>query len=338
MSSPAGILEYWDKEDSPLQQSLSRLQELLPEHTVAIEPEWTLLANELAPHYYPDGAGLVATVAGCVRAWAAAVADLLADPARGEWADTVRIRAPVRMRVFVDVSEAAEASVSVSWSERRRGFVLRLPKGQVSRPEELPPLFREQLLGCFDVVGEKVPHDRVAVGGAADDWEGVEVDPETGRPEMLESPPGRKAPPPPPPSRAKPRFMPDVASLPRPDRLFLHPPYHLTLVAGQQTIELQGSHSPTLEFIAAYLNRWCRANHADTRTPPAVQVTLHQSAFGLGEMFDRLTLSTAQTRYTDQFTVTAPMIVSLIEGTLGYDLISTHGRWVFRRDANFETL
>jgi hypothetical protein len=67
-------------------------------------------------------------------------------------------------------------------------------------------------------------------------------------------------------------------------------------------------------------------------------VTLHQSAFGLGEVFDRLTLSTEETRYTNQFTVTSPMIVSLIEGVLGYELISTHGAWNFRRDAEFKKL
>jgi hypothetical protein len=67
-------------------------------------------------------------------------------------------------------------------------------------------------------------------------------------------------------------------------------------------------------------------------------VKLYQSAFGLGEMFDRLTLSTEETRYTTQFTVTSPMIVSLIEGVLGYELISTDGSWKFRRDVEFRTL
>lgn len=72
--------------------------------------------------------------------------------------------------------------------------------------------------------------------------------------------------------------------------------------------------------------------------PPGVQINLHQSAFGLGEVFDRLTLSTEETKYTNQFTVTAPMVVSLIEGILGYKLISTDGRWNFRRDTAFKTL
>jgi hypothetical protein len=54
-------------------------------------------------------------------------------------------------------------------------------------------------------------------------------------------------------------------------------------------------------------------------------------------MFDRLVFS-EETRYTTQFTVTSPMIVSLIEGVLGYELISTDGSWKFRRDVEFRTL
>ncbi len=65
-------------------------------------------------------------------------------------------------------------------------------------------------------------------------------------------------------------------------------------------------------------------------------MTLHQSPFGLGEMFDRLTLNT-ETSYSNRFTVTSPMIVALIEGLLGYELISRDG-WHFRRDTAFKTL
>ena len=72
--------------------------------------------------------------------------------------------------------------------------------------------------------------------------------------------------------------------------------------------------------------------------PPAVQIKLHQSAFGLGELFDRLTLSTEETKYTNQFTLTSPMVVSLIEGALGYKLVSTDSGWNFRRDTEFRAL
>lgn len=54
-------------------------------------------------------------------------------------------------------------------------------------------------------------------------------------------------------------------------------------------------------------------------------------------MFDRLILSTKETRYTNQFQVTTPMVIALVEGVLGYELVSTQGGWNFRRDTEFKT-
>lgn len=53
-------------------------------------------------------------------------------------------------------------------------------------------------------------------------------------------------------------------------------------------------------------------------------------------MFDRLTLNT-ETSYGNRFTVTSPTIVALVEGLLGYELISRDG-WHFRRDTAFKSL
>jgi hypothetical protein len=74
--------------------------------------------------------------------------------------------------------------------------------------------------------------------------------------------------------------------------------------------------------------------HADAiLQPPAVDIRLQQSAFGLSEMFDRLELSTKEIRYVTQFHVTTPMILALIEGVLGYTLLSGEGgTWTFRRE------
>ena len=67
-----------------------------------------------------------------------------------------------------------------------------------------------------------------------------------------------------------------------------------------------------------------------------MQVTLSQSAFGLGEMFDRLSVTTKDTRYTAQFQVTTPMILAFVEGVLGYELISDRGGWNFKREAEYK--
>ena len=65
--------------------------------------------------------------------------------------------------------------------------------------------------------------------------------------------------------------------------------------------------------------------------PPAVEVELHQSSFGFGLMYDRLTL-TAKDR-SPQFLVSPMIVLPFVEGVLGYKSVSVNGSsWVFRRD------
>jgi hypothetical protein len=183
--------------------------------------------------------------------------ELLEDSAHEAWTDKVLEKVPVRMQVFVEVASSDKASTA--WSEKRGGFVVSLPKKQVYQPAELFPVFRGDLLACFDERKKPQLPVKKAAGGA-DDWEDVEVSAAPGKAAVVEAPLALRPSP-----RAKVEFLPDVASLPRPDQLLLQPPYHLSLINGHQQIELQCSHSPSLQLLADYLKRWCRVNHADTR-------------------------------------------------------------------------
>lgn len=331
------IRDVWNKQDGGLQTTLKSLQELLG-HEIVLEPEWQLLLAALE-EYYPDKGNFVTTIAGCVEAWAKSMIELLEDSAHEGWTDTVLEKSKFgRLRLFLEVS--ASESASTSWSGQRSGFIITLPKKKVYQPAELFPVFRGKLLTCFET--PKKPQLPVHQGGAPDEWADVEVDTTTGKPEVVEktksTPVSSRSAVPASTAQYTAEYLPNALSLPRPDELFLRPPYHLTLFSGPSEIEIQCSHSPSLKVLSEYLQRWCRVNHHDTTEPPAVQITLGQSAFGLGEMFDRLTLSTNTTRYTNQFRVTTPMVVALIEGVLGYQLVSTHGNWSFRRDIEFKTL
>lgn len=66
-------------------------------------------------------------------------------------------------------------------------------------------------------------------------------------------------------------------------------------------------------------------------------MTLHQSAFGLGIMYDRLTLS-SEGRYAVQ-AVSPTIVLALVEGVLGYRGVSQQqdgaSSWAFRRDVEF---
>ncbi|KAK4454525.1 hypothetical protein QBC34DRAFT_134918 [Podospora aff. communis PSN243] len=324
------IRDIWNKGDGGLQTALKTLQDLLG-HEVVIEPEWQLLLAALE-EFYPDKTNFVNILAGCVEAWAKSMTELLEDSAHEDWTETVLEKSKYgKLRLFLEVS--ASDVGSTSWSEQRSGFVITLPKKKIFQPAELFPVFRGKLLACFE--SPKKAELPIRQGGAGDEWADVELDTTTGKPEVVEKPRAQ------PTSRSTTtvEFLPNVQSLPRPDELFLRPPYHLTVLPGHNEIEIQCSHSPTLKVLSEYLKRWCRINHHDTTEPAAVQITLCQSAFGLGELFDRLLLSTKETRYTNQFRVTTPMIVALIEGVLGYELVSSQqGTWTFRRDAEFKTL
>lgn len=267
-------------------------------------------------------------MAGCVQAWMKSMLELLDDSAHEDWAEAVLDKTKVgRLWLFLEVSGSDKASTS--WSAQRNGFTIGLPKKQIFQPAELFPVFRGELLTSFEPEKKRPEKSQLPIiQPTADEW----MDAVTGRPaDAVENPKSAA-------SRPSVEYLPNALSLPRPDELFLKPPYHLTMVSGHSEIEIQGSHSPSLKVLADYFQRWCRINHHDTTEPACVQVVLHQSAFGLGEMFDRLTLSTKETRYSNQFQVTSPMVVAMIEGVLGYELVSTYGSWTFRRDAEFKTM
>lgn len=321
LKAQIGIRDVWKKEDGALQTAIRKLEEILG-HEVDAEPEWHLLIAEL-DSYYPDKLDLVASVTGCVLVWVKSMIELLDDSEHEAWGEQLLEKVPSRLRIFIAVADSDKAATL--WSEQRRGFVVSLPKKQAFQlqPTELFPIFRGNLLTCFDTDKKQTElpvRDAQAITTPGDDWAEVEVNVDASKP------------------RAKVEFLPDAASLPRPDQLFLRPPYYLTMTASTKRIELHCSHSPTLQFLSEYLQRWCRVNRHDTTNPPAVQIMLHQSAFGLGEMFNSLVLSTEHTRYTNEFQVTAPMVAALIEGVLGYELLPALGGWSFRRDVEFKTL
>ncbi|KAH8883562.1 hypothetical protein GQ53DRAFT_882329, partial [Thozetella sp. PMI_491] len=328
-----GIRDHWSKEDGPLRTAIKGLNDLVG-YGVTAEPEWQLLLTELG-EFYDDKTVFVSVVAGCVQAWVKSAKELLDDEANEEWTEKFldKVKSCHTIRLYLEVGVGHQGSTY--WAESRQAFVISLPRKQIFQPAELFPTFRGNLLACFD---EK--DATVSKPPAADDWADVEMDSATGRAAVVERPaPARGSSGPAGMVSLASDFLPTVSALPRPDVLLLRPPYHLQMHVGGNEVEIQCSHSPTLQLLSDYLKKWCRVNHNDTRAPPAVDVKLHQSAFGLTEMFDRLELSTKENRFIAQFHITSPMIVALIEGVLGYKLISTYaGTWNFRREVEFKSL
>ncbi|KAG5995908.1 hypothetical protein E4U54_002708 [Claviceps lovelessii] len=130
-----------------------------------------------------------------------------------------------------------------------------------------------------------------------------------------------------------PHPLPDVNLVPRPEELLLQPPYHLH-ITHHASIQIQGSHGPSLAFLDEYFRKWCRTNHRRTDRPPLVNVSLSQSPFGLGPLHDILTLEHHPSHTTGPSSLLAvPIVLHLVESVLGYSLVYSDAKnWQYRRD------
>ncbi|SPO07089.1 uncharacterized protein DNG_09783 [Cephalotrichum gorgonifer] len=308
------LRDSWEPATSPLQQALSALRLVLG-YEIVLNPEWPLLLAALDSHYV-DKHDLVTAVAGCVLAWSTAFKELLEDEGVEAWTDEVLEllkNGGGKLRVNLEVSKTE--NTTASWNAELAAFSIALPNLQVTRPLELIPTFKSQLLSLFN--------DKSAPEG----WDDVKIDAIPAAPTKSTS------------EVRTVEYMPDVNTLPRPDDLLLKPPYHaLVWLRGGRDVEVQANHSPTLQLIADYLRKWCRTNHQVTTKSPMVKVTLYPSAFGLGALHDRLVFG-PDDRYRGDNTVSPTIVLSLLEGVLGYEQVYCDSTsWSYRRDRPFKKL
>ncbi|KAL0939502.1 uncharacterized protein CTRU02_206112 [Colletotrichum truncatum] len=324
----AAIRDHWTNEESPLRKAIKDLKEVLG-LDIDVEPDWQLLLAELDAEY-PDKGDLAAAVAGTVETWFKATTELLNDDKNEAWTEELleKLQSTYsRLRLFIEVSRDDQASTV--WSEERGGFIISLPKRQLTIPTELFPLFSGEIKDCFS--DKQLPPYSMSPG---DEWADVGLDVRTSNLSLAAD---RRGPLASPTTRA-PDFIPRVDALPRPDDLLNKPPYHLFIYArSAHEIEIQGSHSGTLKFLSDYFKKWRRANHQLSSKPPAVEVRLHQCAFGLGAIIDRLVLVSENRGGT--FSVTPPIVLSLVEGVLGYKQVYSDAHsWTYRRDTELRTM
>ncbi|KAI1148178.1 hypothetical protein F4825DRAFT_454750 [Nemania diffusa] len=334
-----GVRDSWENTDAPVQKAIRALKDVVGIRVTA-NPEWPLLHTELGA-FYPDKALLVPSVAAAVEACCTVLSALADDDANAEWADELLERTESHMRILVEVSNSRE--LDISWSAQQRGIIIALPKSAVPSQSYMRSFFAGSLLKLFSSNATLSPSSltsRAAEPAAVDDWADIAVDNRTGTAGVVEIPQRHPATS----STLEPAeaavsdVIPDVETVPRPDDLLLRPPYHLTVYGGGKAfMEVQCSHSATLQFLSDYLVKWSRTNHNNTNRPPCTEVKLHASAFGLGIVYDRLTISSETTRYMAQ-TVSPTILLALVEGVLGYRQTSQDGSsWTFRRDVEFRS-
>ncbi|KAJ3939362.1 uncharacterized protein N0V96_010810 [Colletotrichum fioriniae] len=241
------------------------------------------------------------------------------------------------------------------WSDDQGGFLITLPKLRLVTPMDLHPLFKSEIKDCFADHHKQLPPYSAS---PTEDWADLEMDARLNRLSIggtghlrqrasISSTASRGP---------QADFMPKADALPRPDELLQKAPYHLIVYSrGAHEIEIQGSHSATLRFLADYFKKWRRTNNqisSKVRTsletlshkrmklrlltnetqPPAVEVKLHQCAFGMGASIDRLVL-VSEHKYGGAFILTPTIILSLVEGVLGYKPVYSDAHsWTYRRD------
>ena len=164
-----------------------------------------------------------------------------------------------------------EDTPSTNWSANTIGYDLCIPNSEpIISPANHYARFKSQIFSAFE---EQPSLDQItesqtiaATTATVDDWTDVVVAPVSNRsaPPPAQTPATRKS------SgnaQLKPQIdiLADATTLPRPDELLLQPPYHLSVTARSRTeVEIQCSHSPTLEFLSTYLKKWCRTNMQNT--------------------------------------------------------------------------
>jgi hypothetical protein len=130
--------------------------------------------------------------------------------------------------------------------------VVFIPKVQVYQPAQFAQVFKEQLLECFD---EKKPQQSESLpihSTTGDEWADVGVDeaPERSTKTVESTTLASIV-----------EFLPDPNNLPKPGTLLLKPPYHLIINSySSNKLEIQCSHSATLDVLNQYLKRWCKIN------------------------------------------------------------------------------
>jgi hypothetical protein len=317
-----GIRDSWDQDNSPVRTAMAKLKDLFGIEVV-VEPQWQLLLAELDKSY-PDKSIFVPAVAECVASWCEVLHTLASDDAKGEWLDSVLDRVKTRMVVFLEVCDGGLPTTF--WSSGRNGFIIALPKAPLPPVSETRSIFHGALLDCFNPRPAAAAPEETRPGSASG-WTDVVVDTPSERPALAISSSLATS------ATRQVQTMPTIATIPRPDELLLRPPYHLRVSSGgTDYVEVQCSHSPSLQLLAEYVKKWCKLNFQDSRKPPCIKTTLHASSLGPNLIYERLTLE-AESRFPPS-SISPMVVLHFVESVLGYKSVHVGGSfWLYRRDS-----
>ncbi|XWX01172.1 hypothetical protein V2A60_009198 [Cordyceps javanica] len=318
LKARVAVRDLWESDGSDAQKALRSIQETVG-WSVRCNPDFSVLWEGLQAAY-EDAGQFVTVVAALVRIWCQELDNLLSDAANEEWAEkfleVIGESGGKTITLLVNIGKPGVAGTT--WNSSSSTFTLALPSTRVTFAPDHAAELRAGIFGAFEA--EETPP-------APEDWADL-GDPKVASPARAGESSSVVVVPV---AARSPAFLPTLNDVPRPDVLQLQPPYRLIVHDRGSYIEVQCSHSPTLELLAGYLEKWCRAIPGRSDRPPLINVRLNKSAFGLGVVYDAVTIAPYDSR---EPTLLSPVLVlNLVENILGYKLVQEYAQsWRFIRE------
>ncbi|TAQ88744.1 hypothetical protein B7494_g2926 [Chlorociboria aeruginascens] len=310
------IRDNWDSPSCAIQISIKNLSQLLG-LPVSINIDWPMVWYALEKSY-PDVETVLPSITRTVQSSLETIQGFLEQDGMETWSDNfLDVMASHGHMLKLGIQTCKGDRALFSWSEAAETFLLLLPEN-ASPHQPQTAAIHESLRNLFYPT-KKTPASLTVV----DDFEHIAT-PKPAKP----------------PLHSTPISMPLLEQIPRPEDLFVsQPPYHLIVVTSAQNITIQASHQPSLELISAYFKKWSRRLKGDSRDLPIAKITLGESHFGHGILFDFLSVELCGPGRTGGLNVNVVPFLAFIENVLGYTNTSrdgsSYGQWYFRRESAY---
>ncbi|RFU26759.1 hypothetical protein B7463_g9579, partial [Scytalidium lignicola] len=299
---------------------------------------WTSLSE-----FCPDQATFVPIVVQMVTAWIDAFEGWLDEDKREEQVERYleALKVSRGLKLILEVSTAPSNRPTTTWSRQKSSFIIYLPKARPPSQQTTLAGFNSDLLPQFasspSATSPVLPATTnlptsAGANDGPDAWAdlGLDTIPSKPIPHRVIQENARVDE-----INLDPEPLPDLALIARPEELLSRPPYRLIVrQQGYGKVEVQASHQESLMLLEKYLKRWVRHSVNFTDKPPLVKITLKESVFGLGLLYDRLWIEGF--RDTD---VNAVLVLALVENVLGYTILRDRDGagsiWEFERRRGF---
>ncbi|KAF9476949.1 hypothetical protein BDN70DRAFT_934609 [Pholiota conissans] len=337
-----GIRDQWDSPNAPIRGTIDTLTKVLG-HVVTPQIEWQTLFASLKDAF-PDINTFVPAICRIGIAFYSRLVSRLENESKTEWTEKfveeMSKIAHWKLRMEAIDDKGFERPLLI-WNIDAGNFCIQIPKSRPAVNSTIEAGFDEDLDSFFG--GAKYPSLAQAAQAPKselpkeDDWADIgdmdEPHAETlraGTSHHTSIPTPRVSAPKPVASKIE--DLPPFDIVSRPAKLYKSiAPYVLIVNNTRIPLLIQGSHPPSLEYLAKYLKKWARTDPNNAIKRPLLKVETVESAL-FSDVIDLITVEPNYFRGEPQ-PLNPSLILGFVEGVLGYTETFTDGsRWVFKLD------